>query len=262
MNRFPSLTQFAFRATWVSLVMIFGSLLAGCHAQAPSGKTSSQSATPAGSSGVAAALRDKPPVVEPPAPSRPLTPAGKIELFDGKSLTGWKISDFAGTGAVKVEQNFKGDLPAILLEQGVMTGITWTNEIPRMNYEITLEAMRVMGGDFFCGLTFPVGKDPCSFIVGGWGGAVVGLSSVDGEDAAHNETAKYMKFDEGRWYRIRLRVTESAIQAWIDDEQVVNLVTTDRTLSIRLEVEGSKPLGISTWSTAGAIRKLRFVRLN
>ena len=58
-----------------------------------------------------------------------------------------------------------------------MTGITWTNEVPTNNYEISLEAMRVEGSDFFCALTFPVGNDPCSFIVGGWGGGVVGLSS-------------------------------------------------------------------------------------
>jgi hypothetical protein len=94
-------------------------------------------------------------------------------------------------------------------------------------------------------------------IVGGWGGSVVGLSSIDSEDAAHNETAKYLKFEEGKWYRIRLRVTEGLIQAWLDDEQVVNLVTTDRTLSIRLEVEMSKPLGFSTWSTTGALRNIR-----
>ena len=53
---------------------------------------------------------------------------------------------------------------------GYMTGITWTNEMPRMGYEISLEAMRVEGSDFFCGLTFPVGKDYLSLIVGGWGG--------------------------------------------------------------------------------------------
>lgn len=188
-------------------------------------------------------------------PFRGVGPGGT--LFDGKSLTGWRITEFAGAAEVRVEPNFRAGGPAIILEQGVMTGITWTNDLPRMNYEISLEAMRVAGGDFFCGLTFPVGKDPCSLIVGGWGGAVVGLSSIDGEDAAHNETAKYLKFEEGKWYRIRLRVTEGAIQAWIDDEQVVNLVTTDRAISVRIEVEQSKPLGFSTWSTTGALRKLQ-----
>jgi hypothetical protein len=126
-----------------------------------------------------------------------------------------------------------------------------------MNYEVELDAMRVEGDDFFCGLTFPVGEKPCSFIVGGWGGGVVGLSSIDGEDAAHNETAKFMQFDKNHWYHIRVRVTPSQIDAWIDKEKVVEFVTTDRSLSIRIEMESSKPLGIATWSTTGAISNVR-----
>src|SRR5207249_10444104 len=126
----------------------------------------------------------------------------------------------------------------IILEMGAMlTGIHRTNDLPKMNYEVSLEAMKVSGGDFFCGLTFPVGESFCSFIVGGWGGGVVGLSSIDGEDAANNETTKYLNFEKGRWYHIRLRVTQGSIECWIDDEKVVNVVTTGRTLSIRSEVE-------------------------
>jgi hypothetical protein len=48
------------------------------------------------------------------------------------------------------------------------------------------------------------------------------LSSIDGEDAANNETTKIMGFDKGRWYRIRLRVTPAKIEAWIDTEKVVD----------------------------------------
>ena len=184
-----------------------------------------------------------------------------VSLFDGKTLTGWKIADFAGTGEVRVQNPFRDGPGAIILQQGVMTGITWTNDLPRMNYEITWEAMRVEGSDFFCALTFPVGTDPCSLIVGGWGGGVVGLSSLDGEDAAHNETTKFMNFEKGRWYALRLRVAGASIQAWLDGESIVNIVTTDRALSIRAEVEPSKPLGFATWSTTGALRNLQLRRL-
>jgi hypothetical protein len=174
-------------------------------------------------------------------------------LFDGKTLTGWKSTDFAGHGEVTVNDG------TIQLGNGYMTGITWTNlaELPRMNYEISLEAMRVEGSDFFCGLTFPVGKDPCSFIVGGWGGGVVGLSSLDGQDASQNETTKYMNFPTGRWFQIRVRVTAGKIEAWIDTEKMVDVTTADKSISIRLEVEPSKPLGIASWNTASALRNLK-----
>jgi len=194
---------------------------------------------------------------ESPAPPASANTNAWKSLFDGKSLTGWKETDFAGHGPVVVKDN------EIHLENGYMTGITWTNlaELPRMNYELSLEAKRVEGSDFFCGLTFPVGKDPCSFIVGGWGGGVVGISSLDGQDASQNETTKYMNFPNGRWFQVRVRVSPGKIEAWIDAEKMVDLATAGKEISIRLEVEPSKPLGVATWNTAAALRNLKLRRL-
>lgn len=189
------------------------------------------------------------------ADAKPSASAKDELLFDGKTLKGWKATDFAGRGEVLVKDG------TIVLESGQMTGITWTNDLPRMNYELSLEAMRVEGSDFFCGLTFPVAKDPCSLIVGGWGGGVVGLSSLDGQDAANNETTKFMNFKSGQWYAIRLRVTPGKIQAWIDADKVIDCATEDRAISVRLEMEESKPLGIATWATAAALRNLRLRKL-
>jgi hypothetical protein len=191
--------------------------------------------------------------LEPAAAAIPLNQAA-IQL-DGKPVTGWRETDFAGRGEVRVEKD------RIVLHMGYMTGITWTNAFPKTDYEVNLDAMRMDGNDFFCGLTFPVGEDPCSFIVGGWGGGVVGLSSIDGEDAANNETTKYLNFEKGRWYHLRLRVTQSSIECWIDDEKVVNTVTTGHTLSIRSEVEPSRPFGIATWSTTGAVKDIQVTRV-
>ena len=83
-----------------------------------------------------------------------------------------------------------------------MTGINWTNRVPKVNYEVTLDAMRVTGSDFFCGLTVPVSDSFCTLIVGGWGGSLVGISSLDGQDASENETTKFFNFEQGKWYRI------------------------------------------------------------
>lgn len=176
-------------------------------------------------------------------------------LFDGKTLTGWKVTDFAGKGEVQVKDG------TIFLGMGYMTGITRTSPVPRMNYELSLEAMRVEGSDFFCGLTFPVGEASCSLIVGGWGGSLVGLSSLDDLDASSNETTRFINFENRRWYRIRLRVQPSRIQAWIDEDKVVDVDTTGRKVSIRWEMEDSKPLGIATWSTAAALRNLQIRKL-
>ena len=178
----------------------------------------------------------------------------EIELFNGKNLDGWKATEFGGEGEVSVDEG------RLLLEFGVdLTGVTWQKPelLPKTNYEVTLEVMRVDGNDFFCGLTFPVKDDPCSLIIGGWGGGVCGLSSIDGMDASENETTTYRPFENGRWYRIKLRVTDSRIDAWIDDQQIVEQEITGRKISIRTEVDLSRPFGIASWQTTAAIRKFR-----
>jgi len=178
-------------------------------------------------------------------------PAEK-SLFDGQTLKGWKKTQFGGEAEIEVKEG------RIVMRAGSpMTGITWTEAFPKIDYEISLEAMRVDGSDFFCGLTFPVGESPCSFIVGGWGGGVVGLSSIDGSDASENETTKYMEFKSGRWYLVQVRVSKDKIEAWIDKLQMVNLATKDRRISIRSEVELSRPLGISCFATTAALREIK-----
>jgi hypothetical protein len=183
------------------------------------------------------------------------TPFAGGPMFDGKTLTGWKATDFSNAGKVEVENG------AIQLRNGYMTGVTWTNDVPRMNYEISLDAMRVEGSDFFCGLTFPVDTNFLSFIVGGWGGGTVGMSSIDSEDASSNETTKFMNFTTGRWYHVRVRVTPKRVQAWIDNEQTADFEWVDRRLSIRLEVESCTPLGVATWNTAGALKNIKLTPL-
>ena len=185
------------------------------------------------------------------------TPAAKVPewrpLFDGKSLKNWKSSEFGGEGEVAVKDGM------IVMQQGSeMTGVTWTGgDLPKINYEISLMAQRIDGSDFFCGLTCPVKDDPCSFIVGGWGGGVVGISSLDGLDAASNETSRYESFQKGRWYKIRMRVTEKGLMGWIDEQQVVGVETKGRKISIRHEVELSRPLGVSCYSAVSGLKDIK-----
>jgi len=176
----------------------------------------------------------------------------ELREAQAKMLEGWRPTPFGGRGKVRVEDD------AVHMEMGNdMTGVTWDGPITRMNYEINLEAKRVDGGDFFCGLTFPVGPDPCTLILGGWGGQIVGVSCLDYFDAANNETTRFMEFEMGRWYDVRLRVLPDKIQAWIDDKPIVDVTTTGRKISVRSECDLSVPLGVATWRTTGAFRNAR-----
>jgi hypothetical protein len=194
-------------------------------------------------------------IIERAAAQPPAVVAGEgwRPMFDGHSLAGWRSTAFGGPGRAAVQKGL-----ILLSAGGPFTGINWTNEAPKVNYELSLEAMRVTGSDFFCGLTFPVQDSFCSLIVGGWGGTLVGLSNLDGADASENETTQYVSFETGRWYRIRLRVTESKIEAWIEQKKVVNLTTTGRKVSLRFgDIELSKPLGIASWDTGAALREIK-----
>ena len=90
---------------------------------------------------------------------------------------------------------------------------------------------------------------------------MVGLSSIDGRDASENETSQLMNFNAKQWYRIRLRVTAPKIEAWIDEKQVINLLTRSHKISIRPEVELSRPFGIASWRTKAALRNIKMRRI-
>lgn len=183
--------------------------------------------------------------------------SGWQPLFDGKTLTNWQPSKFTGAGEVKVENG------QIVVESGrSLSGITWTGpDFPTTNYEVGLQAMRVDGRDFFAGVTFPVADSFCSLILGGWGGSVIGLSSVNSEDASQNSTSQSMDFESGRWYNVRIKVTTEKIDVWLDDRQIISQDVKGNRITIRIEMEPSRPLGIATWKTKAALRDIRLRRL-
>jgi hypothetical protein len=211
-------------------------------------------------------------VAEPPAPTPTNAPAPAAsdtnrwstnwtDLFDGKSLTNWAVTDFAGHGPVTVESN------QIKIAMGDdLSGITWTNgPLPKTDYEISLDAVKTAGSDFFCGLTFPVADSSCSLIVGGWGGGLVGLSSLDDQDASENETTRTMYLETGHWYHVVLRVTPKKIEAWLDKEKIIDVSTVGRKVSLRAgSIYLSEPLGVATYSTTAELKnfKLRLLDSN
>ncbi len=188
-----------------------------------------------------------------PAPKdQPGGATRRRSLFDGKTLDGWKKTDFSRAGEVRVEGG------RIVLAAGEpMTGITTTLEdLPRTNYELTYEAMRTTGEDFFAAATFPVGASYITLVNGGWGGFVTGLSSLDGMDASENETTCSIKYENHKWYRFRVRVTDEVIRCWLDDKAIIAVNHRDRHVGTRVETRSSEPLGFATWKTGGALRRI------
>lgn len=184
--------------------------------------------------------------------------SGKLVLFDGKTLDGWKKTGFLHAGDVKV------DAGAIVLGVGrPMTGITTTRtDLPRSNYQLSYEARRLEGDDFFAAATFPVGKSYITLVNGGWGGGVTGLSSLNGSDASENETNRSVEYRDRTWYRFRVRVTDKAIACSIDDKQLFAVDHSNVEVGTRIETRPNQPLGFATYETAGAIRSVEVRRLS
>jgi hypothetical protein len=175
-----------------------------------------------------------------------------MALFDGKSLSGWKKTDFINSGEIKVKDGM------IVISPGrAMSGITSTrSDLLTSNYELRYEAMRLEGRDFFAAATFPVGKSYITLVNGGWGGGVTGLSSLDGMDASENETTHSIRYQDKTWYRFRVRVTEKMIRCWIDDKEIIAVNHQNRRVGTRIESRRNQPLGFATWESSGALRRI------
>jgi len=172
-------------------------------------------------------------------------------LFDGKSLGQWKPVSFGGEGAVAIVGG------AIRLERGNdLTGIVWTGRVPGPNFRVEVEAKRVDGSDFFCAVTVPVAGSHCTFVAGGWGGTVVGFSSLDGLDASENETSDTFPFVDGRWYRVAVDVTPTHVRGLVDGAVVAEATLAGREVDVRIEMTACRPLGIASWRTTSDIRAI------
>lgn len=184
----------------------------------------------------------------------------QITLFDGKNLDNWERTDFAGKGDVRIDEN-----GSLVLEMGAeLSGVRWKGktELPKIDYEVTLQAKRTMGSDFFCGLTFPFKESHATLVLGGWGGSLIGISSLDDFDASENETGDAYVFEDKKWYDVRLRVTEEKLQVWLDDKMVIDTDVEGRKVSMRFgEIEMSVPFGICTYATTGVIRDVKIRKL-
>jgi hypothetical protein len=197
-----------------------------------------------------AIAEDKPVAAKPEA-------AKEIMLFNGKSLDDWESVDVGGSGEVELE----GGL--MIINQGEnVSGAIYKKAatLPTTNYEITLEAKRIQGVDFFVGLTFPVGdlKHCATLVCGGWGGSVTGISCIDSMDASDNNTSSYQRYKDDEWYAIKLRVTPKNLSVWLGDKQIIDEDIEGKKISVRPgPVESYLPLSLTTFNTMAAIRNVK-----
>jgi len=182
-----------------------------------------------------------------------------------QDLDNWQNISFGGEGEVYYRDG------ALNLDMGnTLTGVKYTGDIAELfgpdmeNYEIALQAKRVEGQDIFMGLTFPVGSEGhVSLVLGGWAGAVTGISCLDGLNAAENSTTKFRRFEDNQWYDVRIRLTTEKIECWIDDEKIVDELRADyNEFAVHGAVSDTVPFSLFTYGTWGAFRDLRVQRLD
>lgn len=181
------------------------------------------------------------------------------DLLDAQNAAQWQQAGIPDEGKIDLTN---GELTLHAGEP--MTGARWdgwTKSMPETNYTIEYEAMKLEGDDIFGMVTFPVGshQSHATFVLGGWGGTVTGISSIDFQDANENQTRAEQRFEKGRWYQVKVEVREDEIKVWINDRLVANTYIKGRKVTLRPGfVDHCIPFGFATYGTTG---KVRFVKV-
>jgi hypothetical protein len=194
----------------------------------------------------------------------PKPKAKPVSLLKG-AMDEWKVANFGGEGDVYFKEG------KLNLDYGnPLTGLTYAGDIDALlgdtkdNYAITLTAQRVEGVDMFLGVTFPVGDEGhVSLVLGGWAGAITGLSNLDGLNASENDTTQYHNMPEGQWFDVKIRVTPEKIECWLDDKQLVDVMRDDYEIyDTHSAVVLTKPLGLFSYDTWGRVKNVKVWKLD
>ena len=189
------------------------------------------------------------------------TPRVEWKLQSDEFASSWQAAGIPEEGTVTIKDG------EITLNAGQpMTGSrfeAWDSaKLPHSRYAIEYEAMRVEGNDFFGTVTFPVNETHVSLIIGGWGGTLVGISSLDDLDASENTTTGNAFFKNNEWHKVRIEVRDDDLRVWINGKLFVNVSTKGRKLGLRAgDIEKCVPFGFTTYATRARVRGVVVRRL-
>jgi hypothetical protein len=187
--------------------------------------------------------------------------AETVALFNGKDLSGWKAADIWGNG--KVEALTNGVVSCGLGKP--LTGLAYTNSFPTMSYEVKMEALRKEGSDFFVAMTIPVESNACTVVIGGWGGGLCGISSINFMDASENQYSEGVVFKNDVWYTLRVRVTPGLLEVFLNDTLYTAKVPFESSSAFTLragsDIDKTKPFGLATYETKALWRNLTVTTL-
>ena len=174
-------------------------------------------------------------------------------LFDGADLGEWRTGVYGDPPDYEVT-----DDGVVLPQTAWLSGMTYDGDVPRTPYRLEVEATRRYGSDFFLGVTFPVRDSHLTLVLGGWGGAVSGLSCIDGKDASDNDTRTSRYFPNGKRQTVVIDVADDRIVATVNGEGVVDrALAAAEELSLRTEVIESRPLGLAAFATSTTVHSVR-----
>lgn len=185
------------------------------------------------------------------------------DLLDATLSSHWQQSGIPDEGVLQ-RSGQELTLPAGQPMTGCKFSAWQDLGLPGTDYRIDYEAMRVEGEDAFGMCTFPVAGHGAhaTFVIGGWGGTLTGISSIDFKDASENSTRAEQRFANGVWHRVHLEVRPDDIRAWVNDRPVVNVSIKGRNVSLRPGyIDHCLPFGFATWNTEARIRAVRISRL-
>jgi hypothetical protein len=185
------------------------------------------------------------------------------ELLSGDLASSWASAGIEGDVGFEIASE-ELNQPASRPMSGARFERWREQKMPVVDYTIEYEAMRVEGTDFFGTVTFPVRSlETCaSLVVGGWGGALVGISCIDTYDASENTTRSEQKIENGKWYHFRIEVRAEEIKVWMDGRIVVNTSISGRKVSLRSgDIGKCAPFGFATYLSTGKVRGVLITKL-